>query len=264
MKKISILFLFTIVFQLAGFSQYRKGCFYLDANYNYINKSNISDGLGSKDIKSTFAPDVGYFVIDNFVVGVGLLVNYRDLSQFNQGSTGYQNGVLFVNDHITNVNIQTGIAPSVFAKYILPVNKELSFSLMVKSFKGWQNQHIYQKTKNMVSGYIAPYTIPNDSSEFEGFTITPEIRYLLTDRIGVQLNFNGFSMSTYPSTNPLNYNGFAYSSQYQTETTINHILYIQKTTVNFNPLNWSLGFFIVLGNNHPLHHYENPSKYQNL
>ncbi len=246
MKKISLLLLFFIVFQLPAFTQYHKGRFYIDANYNYVNKNNLSDGLGTKDIKSAFAPDVGYFVFDNFVVGVGLLVDYRDQSEIVQGMSGYSNDVLTVNDHITNGNIQTGIAPAVFAKYIYPVTSDLSVSLMIKSFKGWQSHKTYQKIKNMVNGDVEPYVTQTDSAQSEGFTISPDIRYLLTTRIGVQLNFNGFSMSTNPSTNPLDYNGYS-SSMYQREYTSNHIVYVKSTAINFNPLNWSLGLFIVLG-----------------
>ena len=40
--------------------------------------------------------------------------------------------------------------------------------------------YLSKNKKNRVSGITEPYTIPNDSAGFEGFTITQGIRCLLT------------------------------------------------------------------------------------
>ena len=87
MKKIYSLVIILVVFHLAAFAQYSQGEIYIDGNVNYNNdKMNVTTLMVGAPIATssnnlTISSSVGYFVANNFAVGIGL--EYKSLSSSN-------------------------------------------------------------------------------------------------------------------------------------------------------------------------------------
>ena len=243
MKKI-VLFLFMLfVFQQQVICQYSKGKFYVEANYNYYDDGKMNDDEGTRQITSTFSSNVGYFVSDNLVMGIGLNYHYWFNSQTYLGGTGSINGVYFMKVYITNSDMIKGVSPSVFVKYIYPVTPRLGVSMMAKTFYGKLTNLFYQTDKDVVRGTSQTlyFSKPTDGN-YKGVLLAPEVRYLIKEKLGLQLNFNGLNIVSMSA--PLNMDtsiSSMYQSSYTSPTETN-----KATGINFAPKYWSLGIFLLL------------------
>lgn len=227
MKKIYSLIIFSVLFCLSASAQYNQGNIYIDGSLNYNNdNTKFTDVIHStKSSTFIFSPNVGYFVSNNFAIGVG--VEYQSIqNSYPYGSFNY-------------TNKWNELAPSIFAKYIIPISEKLSFSLKLKFSHGLLTDEIIFNGNDTTNSNIS-YT-EKPKKQTNRFNFSPEIQYLITNSIGLQVNFTGLSINSVPKINPgYYYDGTTFTSlnTYGTETT---------TSFNINPSSWSVGLFIVLG-----------------
>ena len=256
MKKICSLVIILSVFHFAGLAQYNQGKIYIDGAVNYNNdNSNVpTDKTGiTNETKSTniiISPNIGYFIANNFAIGVGL--EYKFLNNSTKGDYFLVNNKdgskVIVSEVISSK--WNELAPTIFAKYIIPVSDKLSFSLKAKFSHGLVTDEISDSPTSTMydpQGKVTDVTnstvlSEKPSKQTNRFNISPEFQYLITDKIGLQINFTGFSYNSVPVINP----------RYESNdgVTFNSIIDYgtQKTTsFNINPSSWSFGVFILLG-----------------
>ena len=256
MKKICSLVIILSVFHFAGLAQYNQGKIYIDGNVNYNNdNSNVpTDQIGiPKETKSTniiISPNIGYFIANNLAIGVG--VEYKSLFNSTNGDNflfnNYDGSKVVVSEVISSKWKE--LAPTIFAKYIIPVSDKLSFSLKAKFSHGLVTDEISDSptstmydTQGKVTDVKNPTVLSEKpSKQTNRFNISPEFQYLITDKIGLQINFTGFSYNSVPVINP----------RYESNDGVTFTPVIdygtQKTTsFNINPSSWSFGVFILLG-----------------
>ncbi|MDP4238872.1 MAG: hypothetical protein Q8904_05300 [Bacteroidota bacterium] len=242
MKKIVLFFFLFLVFQQQVLCQYSKGKFYIEANYNYVNNGKMVDNEGTKEITSTFSSNAGYFVLTNLVLGIGLNYHYWFNSQTDLGMTGSLNGVYFSKVYITNSDMIKGYSPSVFVKYIYPVTHRLGVSIMAKSFVGKLTELAYESDKDVIQDISHNYFAWSSAGNYKGLAFSPEIRYLIKEQVGLQLNFNGLNVvsMSMPANVSTNYTSM-YQNSFLSPTETN-----KTTAINFAPKYWNLGIFLLL------------------
>jgi len=241
MKRNLLFLIVSLTFQLSVFSQYNKGKFYFDTNYRYNNKNQMSDGLGDQNINSALTSNFGYFVLQNFVVGVGINDNYSKSATTIRGIVGTANGVPFDYERFTNSSIINGFAPAVFVKYIYPFSTKFSISLMLRASTGSIKEDVSVQLVNKENGSLIYSTNNSKTGKYSDIVLSPEIRYSITNYIGLQINFNGYAISTFPKGNSM----FDYS-RYGGYVEKNPIIYEESKKINLYPTFWSFGVFVVL------------------
>jgi hypothetical protein len=254
MKKICSLIVILIASHFAVSAQYNKGSIYIDGSVNYSNDNVNVYKIGVDDVSKskTFivTPNIGYFIRNNFVVGIGL--EYQSLYSLNSSITGsnFSNGVL--TDRILDVTTTNWkeVAPTVFAKYIFPISDQLSFSLKAKFSHGLLTDNVSVVSNAFTydsNGTVTDHTESEIKSvekarQTNRFNLSPELQYLITDKIGLQVNFTGLSYSSVPviqsAYETIDGKGFDHVFYYGTQKT---------TTFNINPSSWSFGLFVLLG-----------------
>lgn len=256
MKKIYSLVIILVVFHLAASAQYNQGNIYIDGSVNYNNdKMNVATLMvGAPTATSSnnliISPSIGYFVANNFAVGVGL--EYQSLSNTTTGLT-YINRYLGTLDYKifdTSSNKWKEIAPSIFAKYIIPVSDKLSFSLKAKFSHGLLTDNVsissnkinFNAQGAVISDSLSNVINEKPSKQTNRFNLSFGLQYLITSKVGLQVNFAGLSYSSIPVINSAyetNDGGeFNYVVNYGTQKT---------TSFNINPSSWSFGVFVLLG-----------------
>src|ERR1035437_8919165 len=211
MKKIFSLVIILSVFHFAGLAQYNQGKIYIDGNVNYNNdNSNVPTNqigipIETKSTNIIISPNIGYFIANNFAIGVG--VEYKSLFNSTNGAN-----FLFNNQDGSKVVVSEVIsskwnelAPTIFAKYIIPVSDKLSFSLKAKFSHGLVTDEISDSPTTVTTTVAGQVTITNPtvlnekpSKQTNRFNISPEFQYLITDKIELQINFTGFSYHSVP------------------------------------------------------------------
>lgn len=256
MKKVYGLIVVLLTVHFAASAQYNQGKIYIDGNVNYNNdNSNLATFQVGSATKSTatnliISPNIGYFVADNFALGVG--VEYKSLSSSNTMLTNsdFSNKVLISQIFDESSSKWNEIAPTLFAKYIFPISDKLSFSLKAKFSHGLVTDDVTVNSTTIE--YDAQGSITNQttskvvgekpSKQTNRFNISPEFQYLITDKIGLQINFTGFSYNSVPVIN----NAYQTSDGSVFNNVVNYGT--QKTTsFNINPSSWSFGIFVLLG-----------------
>ena len=244
MKKI-VLFLFVFsVFHQQASSQYSKGKFYFEANYNYFDNGKMVHDEGTQEITSTFSSSVGYFVLDNLVLGIGLNYHYWYNSQTYLDGTETVNGVDMMKVYISGSDMIKGTSPSVFVKYIYPVTPRLGVSMMAKLFMGKLTELTYGTETDVIQEKSQTFFSTKADGNYSGVLLSPELRYLIKKQFGVQLNFNGLnivSMAIASAVNTSSSNQHQYQTSYPSPPTMN-----KATGISFAPKNWSLGVFLLL------------------
>lgn len=256
MKKICSLIIILSAFHFAASAQYTQGKIYIDGSVNYNNdKMNVATQAVGAATKSTsnnliISPNIGYFVSDNFAIGVGL--EYKSLSSSNTTLTNsnYSNSVLTSQIFDEYSNKWNELAPTLFAKYIIPVSDKLSFSLKAKFSHGLVTDNVtitsttvdYDAQGNGTNQPASTIVSEKPSKQTNRFNLSPEFQYLITEKIGVQVNFTGLSYNSVP----------VISNAYQTDngTTFSQkINYGTQKSISFslNPSSWSFGVFFLLG-----------------
>lgn len=242
MKRKLLLLLVTFIFQINGYSQYCKGNIYFEATYRYNSDNELSNGLGDKKTKSVLNSNLGYLVLKNFVVGVGFNSDYTKSATTIQGLQMLtMDGVAVYDEHITNSSILSGFAPAVFVKYIYPFTSKFSVSLMLRSSTDRKKEDVTVQSVNIVKGTTNSSISKSETGKYINIGLSPEIRYSITKNIGLQINFNGYIISSFPKGNTM----FDYS-RFGGYVVKKPITYEKSETIDFSPKNWSIGFFVVI------------------
>ena len=242
MKKIVIFLFVCLIFQQQANCQYSKGKFYIDANYNYVDNGKMVHYEGTQEITSTFSSNVGYFVLDNFELGIGLNYHYWFNSSTYLGGTATTNGVDVMKVYISGSDMIKGVSPSVFVKYIYPVSHRLGVSIMAKSFMGKLTGLVYDTEKDVIQGTSQINYIEQSKGNYKGVMLSPEVRYLIMKQLGLQLNFNGLNIISMSMPSTVNTSSSSmYQITYKSPTDTNN-----ATGISFAPKNWSLGVYLLL------------------
>ena len=217
-------------------AQNLKGSFYIDGNVNFSKEvSNVvyspNSGTPSEFGTKSFgvAPNIGYGISNCFLIGMG--VNYQQirtesLQQQSNPSSGYST-IFISRDYTTKT-----IAPTVFLKYLKPLNSKIFIGVSLNLEYG------KEKTKNNLpssdfSGLLFgpfgnPITVTSaakDFTDYYGVSLSPEILFFVTNKIGLRANFNGFT--------------FVKKDAFASKQT-------REYNFNLNPANWKFGVFILL------------------
>ncbi|ADQ80257.1 hypothetical protein Palpr_2121 [Paludibacter propionicigenes WB4] len=258
MKKICSLIIILSAFHFAASAQYTQGKIYIDGSVNYNNDNmsiatlKVGEATKTTSNNLTISPNIGYFVSDNFAIGIGL--EYISLSSSNTALTGIEFD--YIKKNLVNKIIDESsskwkeLAPTLFAKYIIPVSDKLSFSLKAKFSHGLLTDDIainsttinYDDKGSVSSQTSSTVVSEKPSKQTNRFSISPEFQYLITNKIGLQINFTGFSYNSIPVINP--------SFEQKDDGNFYHVVNYgtQKTTsFTINPSSWSFGVFFLLG-----------------
>jgi|GEM_PF-2898333 hypothetical protein len=202
MKKLFVSLFAFIVMHGAANAQFTKGSTFLGGSFNFATQkeggsttSSFSSSSSSTSINLT--PEFSYMLNNNTALGVGL--SFSNVYQKSSSDTKYK----------TNI-----ISPSLFIQNYYPLAQKLYLSLKSEVGFGW----VTNKSE---------YTSYTNKSEYNvvGCSISPELDYFITSKVGMKANFNGFSFAHY-------YNDEDY--------------YFNKVQFDLNPSNWSFGFFVKL------------------
>jgi hypothetical protein len=251
MKKIYSLVIILVAFHLAASAQYNQGRIYIDGSINYNNDKMtvttlmVGAPIATSSNNLTISPSIGYFVANNLAVGIGL--EYKSLSNSNTTLTEsvFANQVLDHNVYDLTSSKWKELAPSIFAKYILPISDKLSFSIMAKFSHGLVTDEMsVNSTTISFDGKVSTSEVVSEkpSKQTNRFNISPEFQYLITNKIGLKVNFTGLSYNSLPVIN--------HSYETVDGTRFSNVVNYgsQKTTsFNINPSSWSFGVFILLG-----------------
>ena len=248
MKKIYCLIIVLVVFHFAASAQYTQGRILFDGNVNFNNDNSKFTNINYATNSTTYnlSPNVGYFIMNNLVVGIGM--DYQSYYNNSSRSTiNIDNSVNGISTKtiITTTSIKwTELAPAVFVKYIMPISDKLSFSLKAKYSYGLlsDNSVISQDTvsadpKGVVSVNSNILKSEKPSINSTRLNLSAGFQYLITNKIGLEVNFAGFSINSVPKIHV--YDEITYQSaiNWGTEST---------TIFNINPSSWSFGVFLLL------------------
>ncbi len=260
MKKICSLIFVLFLFTLVSSAQYKRGSVYIDGNVNFSNdvsNNNVMQVSVPGEVKSknlVVSPNIGYFVADNFVLGIGL--DYRSVF-------GSSSGLNYVDNEKDSVTYMSDVrstkwnelAPVIFAKYIFPITDKLSFALKAKFSHGLVKKEILINSTTVVEDLQGAllvqrpsvFATEKPSGQTNRFNLSPEFQYLITNRIGLQVNFTGFSYNSVPVITP-DYVPIGHGDGYNIKVYSG----TQKTTTfSINPSSWSFGLFVLLGGQSP-------------
>ncbi|QHT71422.1 outer membrane beta-barrel protein [Rhodocytophaga rosea] len=204
----------TILLTTSSVAQIARHTFYVDGSFNYSKKNNTGSA-NNQERSIQAAPNIGFFINERILLGVG--INYSQINtegQLLNVVQGYP---------ATNIeSITKTVAPLLFVKYIKPINDKFSFAV-----KGTY-QYGLQKTDISLNGTSSVSSASYDT-RVSSFTLSPEILFFISKRIGMQVNFNGLSITSG------NKQEFSKSVKYT------------DYTFSINPSTWNLGLFLILG-----------------
>jgi len=248
MKKLLLSLLFLTAFQLTTFAQYEYGTYYIDANFNFNSSNEKVDNtiaFSTKTNAFNVNPEIGYFIKNNLAIGIGL--NYKT-SFYSDSYTPYtvsnSNGSLDYTLSPATSNEFNEVAPVFFIKYFYQPTKKLSLSLKASYSKGWGTYNLTQKYVKNPQGIETIVVSEKHSIESKYIFLSPEVQYLLTKKVGLQINFNGLG---YTSTTKYDNDNFffnSYNPSLSTGSTTRSNN--ESTNFNINPSAWSFGVFVLL------------------
>lgn len=248
MKKFLFSLIFLLAFQMVTFAQYEYGTYYIDANLNFNSSNEKVDNaiaFSTKNNAFNINSEIGYFIKNNLAIGIGL--NYKN-SFYSDSYTPYtvynSNGSLDYTLSPTSSNEFNELAPVFFIKYFYQATKNLSISLKASYSKGWGTYNLIQKYIKKPQGTETIIVSEKHSIKSKYIFLSPEVQYLLTKKVGVQINFNGLS---YISTTKHDNNDFYLNTYDLTRTTGSTTKSnYESTNFNINPSAWSFGVFVLL------------------
>ncbi|MCE4564656.1 autotransporter outer membrane beta-barrel domain-containing protein [Maribellus sp. CM-23] len=232
MKKNLMPFLFLILSASTAMGQITKGDIIIGFNGNYTNTSTetgVITNLSQTDGKYlNIGSSAGYFLTDNFVVGIGL--DYIRNKETRENS-------LYFNDrvHFESLDIKSkAFLPNVYVARYFSITNKFYFSATMKVSYGklkTEFETVYMERENLSSdglsdiseGTNPSMTSLSGESEVDYFSpqLIPELTYFITDRFSACLGLGGikYSITDWESSN-------------------------SDWNVNLNPVNWSLGIKI--------------------
>ena len=212
-KKYSLLFLCFLLF-ITVQGQSLKGSFYIDGQVNFSQKEEILENNFGSSYQTQkiigFNPNIGYGIGNNFLVGIGI--------NFQQTKTV---GSSFISKTIVDKTLLSkSIEPSIFFKCVKPIYNRLFFSLKLNLYYGKLNVE-----KNNLSNTAANSFFKSEI-KYHGASLSPELLFLITKKIGFHANFRGFNIVK--------------TEDFQGR-------FVTEYDFNLNPSNWTFGVFILLG-----------------
>lgn len=168
MKKEILLFVLVSCLFFKGFGQTEKGKFYLggstsflfnkskevpDVNLdNYQTTSNIVDFNYSEDTEVyDFTPSVGYFIIDNLVLGISAFLDYQKRDYREGTAYSYytdESIITIAKSEMKTIGYSFVISPMV--KYYMDLNASKSFKVFYKASVGFGSSKKEIKTLDLV------------------------------------------------------------------------------------------------------------------
>ncbi len=222
MKK-NLLILLIIFSTLELYSQIDKGnvIVSVDGNYNKtINTNGVeADNNTIKGQYLSVGASIGYFLMDNFVIGIGLDYDWNKENRLYEMTLIYK----YFQEEEMNIKFRTFIPNLYFGYYYLITNK-LYFNTNIK--------FSYGKIKNEINSIYSGFDIitdtgsnyvripPNQYTEKDFFStkISPEMIYFISSKFSICLNLGGLGYSIIDWNN----NNSSW-------------------TIDFNPIYWRLG-----------------------
>jgi hypothetical protein len=248
MKQFLFSLFLLIVFQLTATAQYKFGTYFIDANLNFNSSNekfaNITAST-SKNNAFDISPEIGYFIDNNLAIGIG--VNYKrslKSDSYTPYTMLHSNGSLDYTLSPTTSNEFNEIAPILFIKYFYQPTKKMSLSLKASYSKGWGTYNLTQKYTKNPQGIETIVLSEKNKIESKYIFLSPELQYLITSKVGLQINFNGLG---YISTTKYDNDTFFFNSYNPSLSTgsTNKSDY-ESTNFNIKPDAWSFGVFVLL------------------
>jgi outer membrane immunogenic protein len=248
MKQLFFSLLFIALFQLTAHAQYEFGTYFIDANLNF-NSSNVkttnTTALSTKNNGLVITPEIGYFIQKNLAIGIGL--SYKkslDSQTYTSFTALNSDGSLNYTLSPATSNEFSEIAPVLFIKYFYQPTKKLSLSLKASYSKGWGTYNLIQKYTKDPQGIETVVLSEKHKIESKYLFLSPELQYLVTKKVGLQINFNGLG---YTSTTRYD-NDYFFFSSYNPSLSAGSITKrdFESTNFSINPSAWSFGVFVLL------------------
>jgi len=248
MKQLLFSLFFIVLFQLTATAQYEFGTYYIDANVNFDSsneKVNNSIAFTTKNNAFNVIPEIGYFIKNNLAIGIGF--NYK--KSFYSGTyTPYtmlhSNGSLDYTLSPYTSNELNEIAPVIFVKYFYQPTKKLSISLKASYSKGWGTYNLIQKYTKNPQGIETIILSEKDKIESKYIFLSPELQYLISKKVGLQINFNGLGYTSTTKYDDENFYFNSYDPSLSTGGTTKSDY--ESTSFNIKPSAWSFGVFVLL------------------
>ena len=241
------LFLLT-AFQLTATAQYKFGTYFIDANLNFNLLNEKIDNITASTTKNSvfdISPEIGYFIDNNLAIGIGF--NYKksfNSDTYTPYTVSHSNGSLDYTLSPTSSTDLNEIAPVLFIKYFYQPTKKVSLSLKASYSKGWGTYNLIQKYTKDPQGIETIVLSEKNNIESKYIFLSPELQYLITTKMGLQINFNGLG---YTSTTKYNNDNFffnSYNPSLSTGSTTKSNY--ESTNFNIRPDAWSFGVFVLL------------------
>lgn len=248
MKKLLFSLLFLTAFQLITFAQYEYGTYYIDANLNFNSSNENAENTIESTTKNNgfnINPEVGYFINNNLAIGIGFTYKSSSYSDsYTPYSVSNSNGSLYYTLSPATSNEFNEIAPLFFMKYFYQPTKKLSVSLKASYSKGWGTYNLTQKYVKNPQGDETIVLSEKHPIHSKYLFLSPELQYLLTRKVGLQVNFNGLG---YTSTTRYDNNNLTLNFYDPTRTTGSTTKSsYESTNFNINPSAWSFGVLVLL------------------
>lgn len=196
-----------------GYSQTEKGKMFVGGQISLSGNTNSNlDTLSKYDynyVNFTFAPNFGYFIMDNFAIGANI----------NLGVSNSKNDYNYTNQTpslTTNKSTTLSYGVGGFTRYYINITDNFKFF-----FNGGINYlHQTQKTTNSNNDPNYIYSTSNPATQEHqinniSFAISPGIVYFVTPKLGIQAAFGNINYSYSSSKNTsLSYDNHNNSNNY--------------------------------------------------
>lgn len=178
-----LFFLFINLFSVIALCQTDKGNMIISSDFNISSKSNDNEFVTftKNDILSeknfTLSPSFGYFVANNFAIGVefSYFANQKKQLYSNYDGSIAGGGITF-----EGLETQKVYTIGIFSKNYFPITEKFSF--LVKSSFGFGSGKIEEE-------YTTLPSIPDTNLSIFGIAINPGVIYFVTPKFSIQTMF---------------------------------------------------------------------------
>ena len=200
MKNIFIIIIVLITTSFS-YSQTEKGKKFLGGkiNINWSNSTDTSARSKTNSIGFNIAPHFGYFVIDNFAIGIGVSFG---ISSTNKETIYPKSNIYSLQN---DIKIIKNYGVKIFSRYYFKTSDKFFFILNGNLYYEYRNLNIENVAYgNNQYGVFKDQQIINLENNTFGLNISPGFVYFVTPKIGIEALFGniGYSLtSTYDTDN---------------------------------------------------------------
>ena len=227
MKK-RILFLFTLISFHAVYSQTEKGKMFIGGNVNLTGNSNSNlDTSYQSDFSTTtfiFAPNIGYFVADNFAIGANINLGASSLVQNNENKSTTAS----LPSKFTNKTTTLSYGLGGFARYYIDISEKLKFFIkggINYSYSIHNRKDSNNDPNDVNNANSSPYMDAQTNSI--SLLCNPGFVYFIGPKLGIETNFGNIS--------------YAYSSSTNKSLPYDNKITSHNYSLNVNPSSFCLG-----------------------